>query len=64
MNSPKEFSSSDPDNVLLEMDIAFEEACISLKEAHIQNPKDLSVFEWESVVSVFKKRRAKQSVSQ
>ena len=57
MNEPHEFNSSNPDNYLLTMDMAFEDACIAMKEAGIHDAKELTVFAWEQTFQYFKKKK-------
>lgn len=46
LNEPKDFRSDNPDNVLKETDIAFENACAALNETGIADPKNLTQFEF------------------
>ncbi len=57
MNYPKDFRSSNPDNILNEMDIAFENVVSALEEVGVNYPKKLTVFEFNQRVQYFESKR-------
>lgn len=61
MNEPKDFKANSPDNILNEMDISFENVCTALEEAGVNNPKKLTVFEFQSKIIYFESKKPKQT---
>lgn len=59
INTPKIFSNESEDNVLRGMDLSFENLCASMEEAGINNPKGLSVFEFNSKLDYFESKKPK-----
>lgn len=46
MNLPRDFRASNPDNVLKEIDMAYENVCAAMEGSGIVSPKKLSQFEF------------------
>lgn len=55
---PKNFDSSDPENVIKSIEIAFENVCTTLEELGVASPSTLSVFSFYSKIAYFEKKNA------
>ena len=53
--NPLSFDSSDPNNMISQIDRNFVTACQSMKKAGISNPEQMTVFEWEVAIDNFEK---------
>lgn len=56
---PKIFNPSNPNNEITKMDLEFENICASLENEGIQNPKYLTVFEFNAKLQYFEKKYKK-----
>ncbi len=63
MNRPKDFRVANADNILKDMDIAFEDVCAAMEEAGVNNPKKLSVFEFNQRIEYFNKKKSKNNTA-
>ena len=56
----REFNIQMPDNVVVEMDNAFEDVCFVLESHGIQRPKELSIYEFQRKLELIKKQNKKK----
>lgn len=59
MIAPKNLNEDNPDNYIKTIDISFENICTSMEELGIVNPRNLTVFQFNSKIAYFKKRKEK-----
>jgi hypothetical protein len=63
MNSlinPKSFDNANPESEMHKVDAEFEKACAVLEESGINEPKKLTVYEWESRILYLEKKYKKK----
>jgi hypothetical protein len=60
INKPVDFRSSNPGNILNQMDKAFENVCSSLEEAGVSSPHKLSTYKFYSKIEYFENKKPKQ----
>lgn len=54
--APKEYDERKPESVVNQMDKSFEKICSTLEEVGVSNPKNLSIFEFESRIEYFREK--------
>jgi len=63
INPPRDFNQSNHESILNEIDLSFERLCSSLEEAGVQQPKKMSVFEFNQRVDYYKEKHKKDNVT-
>ncbi len=58
MIRPKNFDSTDPENIIRMMETSFENVCTSLEELGVVSPHLLPVFSFYSKIAYFEKKNA------
>jgi hypothetical protein len=61
---PKNFNTSDPKGVLVEMDNSFEDVCFLLEHHGVSNPKELSVYEFQKRLEIIERKLPKKNGSE
>ena len=57
LNRPYDFRTDNPESILKEMDMSFEDTYSAMEEAGVSNPKKMSVFEYHAKIQYFNKKR-------
>lgn len=57
--TPENFDGESAENVFKKMDMSFEYFCASLEEAGVQNPKQMTTFEFYSRVNYYRSKNKK-----
>jgi hypothetical protein len=55
--APKDYDENNTMSAINQMDKAFENLCSSLEEMGVSRPKELTVFEFESKIEYFKRKK-------
>ena len=55
-NPPRNFIDNSSDNSLIQMDLSFGKLCASLEEAGIKEPKNLTVFDFNTKLDYFQEK--------
>lgn len=58
---PKDYDRNNHESAIVKMDISFEKLCTSLEELGVRNPKELTLFEFESKIAYFEEKKDKQT---
>ena len=48
IDAPQNFDLKDPNNIITKLDLNFQSECASLERSGVENPKKLSVFEFNA----------------
>lgn len=59
MIAPRNLNENNSDNYIKALDLSFENICTSMEEMGVHNPRELTVFQFNSKISYFKKKRNK-----
>lgn len=58
LNRPKDFKLDNPENVLNNLDISFENLIAVLEESNVSNPKNLTVFEFYQRLQYYESKKS------